>query len=460
MSYIITKKGIKLDIKDINTLYPFLMLRNSNTETTLNVAHLLATEVYCLDKTSLQYRVLVNFLVQRSNKVKIISSIIELSKVGMIKEIDVPFFHPKLYNKLSENICITDCNKQKRYSYIDIKEIVSAYIKVGMNKLFLLFSYMVDKKKHQRESLVRAWVDVDERLHGEDIFRDSMVYLYPFGMNIARGINFIKYCFRKYDYVSLMGIPYSLKKLLKSTLQFLQGDDLGYVDFEIDGMVKHSRNLNKFKYIYTSDEYTPAVIALFENLPKNVRVVNDAHGIGFYNRFVSYSLFKVFNSEQASYYKLKNINLNIEIKNEDKSLNTIDFCNFELYKDIIIIDQGDLSKFGYMYESNLQQRLYHELNELVIQTKKNIKAKLHPNRSNGSKKMFAKRFANLEIINEIDTNNSLTTLFINLYSTAYFDFRQYGKVIFIKDNFFNPKLIFGENIICFTIEELVKNLKK
>jgi hypothetical protein len=311
--------------------------------------------------------------------------------------------------------------------------------------------------KKKKDSVIRAWVDVDEQLHLK-YFQSSTVFIYPFGINLFRSYKFIKYCFNKHESVTLMGIPYSFGKFLNILFKKIRMNDFGIISFEIDGMVKHTKQLGTFDTIFTSDEYIPAIFSLYHNLKinKKVKVINNCHGIGMYNRFINYDQILVFNEKQKSFYEICSPNVNFEVKRK-KTLKK-ELKNSYQQIDIIFLEQGELNKYGLQYENALQDEIFNILNNISGIENLNILVKFHPNRSSESKHNVINNYPNITEFLMIDTNQNSCKYFLNLFSTAYFDFVDQGNFYFIYDQYFNPSKIFGTEIETVHIKKLEQKI--
>lgn len=451
-NHITLNNGKKINVDKLNFYYPFTMLINEFL--VLNIAEIVAEKIYAFERNSLEFKVAVNFLSQRSMKIKKITAIILLSQTNKIKEINVEYFSQHFTSMINYEINII--NKPDIRKFIDPKVLVSLFVKIIPNKLYLIFFKLFFSNQKNKKSVVRAWVDVDEYLH-KDVINSSTLFIYPFGINIKRGLRFIRSCYRKYSSVTLIGIPYSFKKLFGTTLKYFKNSDENIILFEIDGMEKHSQILREFSSIHTSDEYTPAVYALYDKLKGISIITNNCHGIGFYNRYINYDLMQVFNQKQKEYYTERNQDIKYEVKYIEDEENLIVSKKINNY--YIIIDQGDLEKHSYHYESSLQNELYFQINNLAKSNVRKFFIKFHPNRSEKSINRFQKKYSFIVPLKKIEEIKDVPIIFINLYSTAYFDFKSRGNFIFIHDNLFNPKKIFGNHIQSLEINQLVSKLK-
>lgn len=443
--------GEELDINQLNEVYPFTMLINSST--VLMVSNFIAESVYKIDRGTLDFKILVNILCQRSAKVKSICALICLSKTKEIKKIDVDYIDDTFLVFFDKNIIIENNNPQKLY--LNKEQRLSSLFKYLPNQIFLLINKCFFRNYIKRKTLIRAWVDVDEKLHKSKI-NESTIFIYPFGISVIRSLKFIVHIKRNYNSYTLMGIKYSAFKLLRAYFDlWVKNNDFGFVSYEIAGMLDHRQYINGFSEIYTSDEYQPAIYALYENL--DISITNVCHGIGYYNRFTNYDNLEVFNELQEEYYSQLNNEVKVTVAYK-KRLSRVPLKSKN--KIIVLIDQGELLNYNLIYESNLQLGLQAVLNSSKIkEVGLRVFVKFHPNRGSQSRRNYLKKYLNFEELKNVE---SLETepVFINLYSTAYYDFRPRGRVIFIKDSLFEPRTLFGTNIMTIDFENFESELLK
>ena len=134
-NYIIFENNKCVEIEEVSSVYPFSMLESDSI--VLEVAQFIADSIYKISKDEVEYKVLVNFLCQRSSKVKNIAVVINLSKADKISEICLDYMNDSFLFLFDYEIKI----KPKRLSknYLDNSLILSSFIKIFPNNLFLLY---------------------------------------------------------------------------------------------------------------------------------------------------------------------------------------------------------------------------------------------------------------------------------------------------------------------------------
>tara|TARA_B100001778_G_scaffold333588_1_gene342504 strand:- start:210 stop:1562 length:1353 start_codon:yes stop_codon:yes gene_type:complete len=441
-NYIIVD-GEKISENEIPHFYPLSIVKYQNSYNT--IIRFIVEEIYQISKSSKKYPVYVNLLASKSLKVKYLAIILETSKSHKIEEISLDY----LPTKFASFFNIPLKGTQKNLDFIDKGERLATIPKYIANLIFSVLGVFFKKKKGSNpESLVRAWVDIDEKLHKDEFYK-SMVFIYPFGINFKRSITFIKRVFKNHNNVCLKGVRYSALYMLKTL--FSQQLIHALVNFEYNGMKAHSKTLLKYKTVYTSDEFQIASPILYGN-EKSPFVVNKAHGMGCYNLEINYDEFHLFNKVQKDFYFKNNPSIKY------KTYGSI--CKNEITekkgdKNFVYIDQGDLTKYNYFYESKLQSKIIESLKSIKKMGATNVFIKYHPNRSEKEKKDFY----NLHGLNPIDRFNIKEDyVFINLYSTSYFDFKKFGTFLFVNDNSFCANYFFGDEIDSVHVDKLKNTL--
>lgn len=449
-NYIKLKNGNIIRIESLSNHVPFIMIRINPIF--LEICEFIADNFYEFRRDSTEWEVLVNFLSLHSEKTKIITAVVLLSRIESISEINVSYIGSEFSFLFEYDIYFHNSVGQNS-NFINKSRVLSSFIKYFPNRLY--FS-LKNKKIEKTTSVIRSWVDVDEELHKKHI-NEATIYIYPFGINLERGFRFIKHCFKRYKNVSLMGVPYSLKLLIKILFSSREKMDYAIINYEIEAMKRHSKEFKYFDYIYTSDEFIPAINSLYSEFLSNKSVINNAHGIGFYNPYIKYTKMIVFNNSQKDYYQKRNSSINYSIKYN----NNIELTKFDktLPTNIIYIDQGNLTNYGLLYEDRLQHKVISKLEEIHNQMELKCFIKFHPNRKLKEKKLFLKNHNIFKEIRSFNNYFKINFIFINLYSTAYYDFKKYGNFLFIKEDFFDPSYYFGKTINVLGVKELEYYLK-
>lgn len=449
-NYILLENGEIIPINRLSEKVPFVFIRILPIH--LELCEFIASSILNYNPNTTEWKIAVNFLSQRSTKIRIITAIILLSAKYKIAEINVDFIGIEFLKFFQYPIKI---NSPKKYgSWIDAHEIYMSILKVFINKLFRLLR---NRYLREAKSVIRSWIDIDAVLHNE-YYNVSCIYIYPYYLNYFRGFKYIINTLRKHKNSTLIGVPYSFSKFLNIVFSSLSQRDKALISFEINAMMRHKKDFESYNLILTSDEYIPAIPILYEILlDEKKSIINNCHGIGFYNPYNLYTKMIVFNSAQKEYYQKKNNIKNIEIK-EDVSSNYKKLNKY--FKTILVyIDQGNLKRHGLLYEEMLQYKVMSKINNLAREHSFTCTIKFHPNRKTSEKKSILLKYKKFEEIRDFERTSSQKYIFINLYSTAFYDFRVFGDFYFIKQDLFDPTLYFGKSINCIKIEEIEKIIK-
>ncbi|MBT8326144.1 MAG: hypothetical protein KJP21_00390, partial [Bacteroidia bacterium] len=254
--------------------------------------------------------------------------------------------------------------------------------------------------------------------------------------------------------------PYRISPIFKT----LYNKNIDYLItvFEYTGAISHANYFLKdhgIRKILTTEEFEVGSFSFSKQLIENgIHVTNACHGLSVYSPFVYYSKFLLINKKQQELYSIFNEYLDFEIMYEE----TYEKDESEVSK-IIFVDQGDLSKLGLHYEASLRGEVLSILNQTSKKGLSSIQIKTHPNTKQGEIKRLQSQYEFLPIIKNLEPPLE-GLVFITLYSTAYYDFRNHGRFLFIEDDLFNPSLFFGPKIktvhvseLKGKIEELVRN---
>jgi len=435
--YVEFENGEIILIKDFNKVFPMTMVRTNSLR--VEVCEFIVDKYYQLLPNSLEWKILINLLSLRSNKVEIITALILMSRTKKIKVISTDFINKEFNQFFDYDIDIV--SKSFKHSYIDKSQFMNAVIKFFINRLFRVLK---KKRTSSNPSIVRAWTEHDIGLHKEK-FYSSYIYIYPFGINLKRSFNFIKKCFKENNDVSLMGVPYSFNRLIKIFLN--KNKDLSLLEYEIDAMKRHADDFCNFKTVYTSDEFLPAVPALYHELTKkNMSIINIAHGMGMLNPYNIYTKFKVVNELQKKFYEKFDQSIKYSIYREDYIKET--YTDKKLETILVFIHQNYYA-YDWLYEEKLLQNVLTIFNEITVLK---VCIKLHPNSTKKEKENIFFNFQNLEEIEKFDCKK-FNYIFFTLHSSAYYDFREIGPFIFIEDDLFKPTDYFS-NIQTIHIDNL------
>jgi hypothetical protein len=388
--------------------------------------------------TDEEIKIFANYLSTRSRKALLVTAILKYYNGDKFTlTTDILSSELAKYLGIYSHIEITSDSNH----WIDYQEIVKSILKYFPSILFRILSKKIDEPN---KSVVRCWVDVDEVIHCDN-FKKSDKFIYPFGLNIFRSYKFIKRVSNEYKNYSLMGLNYSLWYLLAEFRKNLDVD-ISIIRYEKAAYIEHVPTLSKYTTIYTSDEYLPAVPTMYIKLLSSSKIENVCHGIGVYNIYNYYTSFQLINNIQFEYYS-QNGNSNYQILHSNRCKNH----KIKNVKSLTYIDQGDLKKMGYNYEGQLQEQLIDILNKLSHQTEIQIFVKHHPNRRGQIGKL---NYSKIKKINSFcDLTQKNQNVYLNLFSSAYFDLYKKNQVIFVSNDSFDPKIIFGNSILTVSLNE-------
>ncbi len=444
MNYIIFEDQ-KIYIDSINNYVPFTITNNSIVHA--KVCDFIAKKYFNYESKSLDHKLTVNFLYSKSLIAKNITSVILLSKKKKISLINSNYLTEE-FEKFFDYKISFSIKKNRTKNFIKKSQLIISVAKYFVHSIFRLL-----KRRNliPKTNMVRSFADYSYRIYGER-YKTDTIYIYPFTGSFFRGYKYLRK-FKQLDNVSTMGLPYRLTNLLR--LINFKNYDKKIIDYERQAYIDHAKELSLFQTVFTSDEFEPASYVLYEKLKAKTKIINHCHGIGNFNPFLNYNKIILLNNKQEKYYSLFNEKMEMSVLKEKIVPKKFSEKNRNA---LVIIDQGNLRNYGLNYEDSLQRKLYKKLHLISKEDGIACFIKFHPNRSKKSINKICNNY-NFEEKKKISDLGEFNLIFINLFSTAYYDFAKNGKFIFIEDDLFNPKELFGDKIVTSTITNLKKNIE-
>jgi hypothetical protein len=385
---------------------------------------------------------LVNLLYSRSQKLRAVAAVIALSRTRTVRSVHLEFMGEEFAGYFDYPVHFSGRTRRALVSWIDRKELLRALVKTPVYRIFGALSKF-DPERSPSDAVVRTWADDAEALY-KDEFKTSVVFIYPFVVNISRGLRHIRRCFATYPHAYLMGVPYSFRRAVRLLWSRGRSFDLGLVDLELTAIRLHAHAFGAFRTVYTSDEYMVSSHALHRVLTKRgTKVVNKAHGIGFYGPCVHYSEMHVFNERQASHYARLSPHVPSQVQQRSVDENVYSAGHSGA---LVIVDQGDLRRHGFHYEYEVQQDVLRRAARFSTNTGTRLFIKFHPNRPASERRKVLDVHPEAQPLADPKSLAGFNLLFINLYSTTYFDWSHLGKFLFVQTEQFRPTALFGEDI--------------
>lgn len=409
-----------------------------DTDITFRIIDHVLSNKYLLNKGSDEYKTGYNLLYIKSIRIFHIYCCIKMATYEANLLIDLDYIDDS-FNSFFPNSTIIVKSKKLQNSYLDSESNIKLMIRHFINLVYR-FHYSVFNKKHNLSSVVKTWCDVDMRIHESQIDKNTMIFIFPFVANFRRAINHIMFVrkLKGYKY-SLIGIKYNLFDLFKILFSTDVIRDVFMIHYEMKAYILHHEDYNKFNKIYTSDEFLPAIFLTNNLLLKKKHViVNTAHGLGLYSPFISYSKFHTINDCQVNFYKRLSQDVWYISLNSDDSVKT---C--KIHKNIVYIHQNFSDHTDKKYEANYQNEIIKNLNNNFGKSY-NLFIKFHPNTKKVDKHYLLKNNLNFKTLGNIKEVKAETTFF-SVFSTAFYDFRDYGNFIFVSENNVLIESVFGAN---------------
>jgi len=398
-----------------------------------------------------------NLLCNRSSFAKCVTAIFFLSSknrfnLQKIKVVDT--YYQFISDMFDVEVLSLNCSKNTRLIDYGTKLLfISKYL---VHSFYRFVGFFLNPKVFKNNSVLRAWVEVSESIHGKERCQNSTLLFYPFPYKIKRQFDFIKKCLIEKYQVGFSGIPYSFFDLLK-ILNHLS--DKNIVSFESNAHIKHADFFLKKRILnyYTEDDYDASAFIIANRLISfGVNCVNTAHGVNQVTPFIGASTYEALTLPQVAHFSRfefnKNITFSFQGKKITKSLNSI--FRPDIPTNFVFI-HGNFIESKMFYEHKLQSQAVKKLAKLI--KKEFFFIKYHPNGT------FREELTIKEIEDNIQLSGIKNICYIALNSTSYFTFGESGFFTFIGDDLCNPFNIIGNNVPFFKLNELdslVKSFSK
>lgn len=311
--------------------------------------------------------------------------------------------------------------------------------KVIAHRVFRIFR----SHHYQGGNVTRAWVEVSEKMYPQ-MFSDSHVLLYPFPLNFLRQFRFFKRAIRSGGHVSLEGVPYEMKGLL---LPFVPAANRlkHLVKFEHDAYIRHAQDFmdSGVQEIRTSDEFEVGAVALYKRVGEfGIRSLNSAHGVGNYGPYQAYNKFEILSARQSEFYRLRNS----EMEFSERKMAGLDARGADSGATIevtLVFIHQNFSDLNLVYEDRIQTKAIRILKEIAKDLAMSFVVKAHPNTREKQIAMMSLAFR-AKVSRDIRFAE-IKPIFVTLNSTAFFDFRHLGPVVFYAEGSLNPNVYFADS---------------
>ena len=407
-------------------------------------------------------KALGNFLYFKSFEVYVLSIVIFYNErnsdkirsicMGTFNKISASFLRD--HDILVDEGCITNSAE----NFIDLR-VKNLLLKVVIHRLYYLIYCLFFYSRRSSTKVIRSWVEVSYTLFNLH-YSTSTVLVYPFGLSVKRQMRYFKLLNEKKFNYKIIGLRYSFWKFLKVVFA-KRKRDFNYLDLEVSAYKHHARVLSRLKpkQMFTTDEFEAAGLILNSSLIENgVEVINKAHGIGMYCRYLCYSVFEVYNKEQIRYYKPTSPMIDY-VLNKNIKAPMAPPPNQDLLNKAIVYVHSNVEDIGMKCEIKIQNQILEDLKKFTSIKGLPLILKIHPNTSDEKVEVLMKKgFACEKDINQII--RKYRPVFITIISTAYYDYRLLGDFYFYKDRYNDASVYFGSAIKLFQPDTLCEVLEK
>ena len=467
MDYAIIKPKTIVPLSKLSSHYPFVV--NQGGQEKGEIINFIIGNNKKVIRNNTDSLLYYNYLLRYSKLVNIASSLYRLHKNDELIEVKSRSL-PAFLSFFFQGIKVDFSGNENQL--LDANLLKKIFFKGIVHKTYGFF--MKRRLIQNSNLLIKSYVEISTKLHADDISSSkSYCYLvYPFLLNYKRQINFIMGLFNRRNRFSLCGFDYDLKKIFCNILFRKHSSDIDIIQIEVRAVEAHIKKIgsragkteSRIKTILTTDEFEPYSFYYYQQFRKKVnglRVKNVAHGAGIYCKYIDFDEFLVFTERQERFYEnpfgeIKFSRLPFKEKPTNGSLGLSEKDNSG--RDVVWIFQS-VENLGLNYEARLQEFAIKRLSDVLRFRGSTLKVKLHPNTKRRARKKV------VELLNEcgaelIEKFEGTGYIFFTMYSTAYFDFSQYGRFFFVKDRYFSGSNLFDEDIKIIDINNIDEVFKK
>lgn len=243
------------------------------------------------------------------------------------------------------------------------------------------------------------------------------------------------------------------------------------VKVEYDTQLNHAMEICRLTpctFLTSDQESGIGSFVLFRYLSsQNCRTICLAHGVGLSCPNVFYDEYQLITPAQLEFFSLRNRDvhfiLNMDYKSQGKSGLRISLRPRKLFPIVIFVHQGfafanQTWYQKYVYEAEFETKAISHAYRVCESMGLDFRVKPHPR--NGLGEVIKE--LEVDIMRNIKDLDKKHPIFINIDSTAFFDFRLYGPTLFLGTELFNCSLTmgFGHKLQWIQLNQLEKAIQK
>ncbi|WP_299266793.1 hypothetical protein [uncultured Psychrosphaera sp.] len=312
------------------------------------------------------------------------------------------------------------------------KFVLKVFFKILIHKFFRILFLIRSKSKSP--VVIKSWVDVNYYSWIKlDEWKESdfSILVIPFLLNPIRQVKFVRDLMAQNKKIIFYGYRYSVKKFIKFALN---PNLISFFEFESHATSITSAEITSLgvEKIFVMDDVEP--LSFIQNrglIDSGIEVNFRAHGIGRYSPYFSATQATFFNESQQNFYtKFNNFESTSCVYPSTRSVDGLT----SLERVIFISQRAKSIDSAY---SVIEIRVVDKLKEICKKSSIPFSIKLHPNTDSGVYEGIDKNL-------QLTTDNSDKTLLFTCFSTAYYDFEQYGNTWLVQTKELDPTILFGK----------------
>lgn len=409
----------------------------------------------------------VNLVFQKSEKARQLSALAALIKADKVNVLKVTsdFITPDFRDVLGSGIDI-EFSRNKNCNLLSKTICITYIIKILLNMFYRLFR---NKNLLSSDIVVKAFNRKSEQILG-NYFSKAVVLLYPiYPVHFIGDMKFYLHCFLNYDRVSFFGLPYRFSDAIRIIVNCRALDEpLAQIEYAVQ--LRHANEiigLDPRLFLTSDQEFGPGSFVLHRYLSsKHCDTICRSHGAWVDCPIIFYDEYHLFCSGQLEFFSLRNQDVQFILESPHESHGKLELQISEVPSKfspvVIFVHQGfgrsNLSWNGnFDYEANFEKKAISSAARICQRLGIEFRVKPHP--SVGVRKV--KKDFRIDTISSMAELNGEHPIFLNIDSSAFFDFRRLGPTVFVGDEFLNCSyfLIPGNIVKWIELDHLEKGIQ-
>lgn len=300
-----------------------------------------------------------------------------------------------------------------------------------------------------RSSILRTSFELHKQAFAQE-YRRSHILIYPFFLNVRRGLRYVRSVLREHPDAKLTGIPFRWRDIAM-LVAWPTGRDARLTRAELFGYIRHGRDLAAYRprYVGCSDDVDAGGFVLAEALRSvGSACENRTHGIGKYAPYTAHTHSLLYSAPQIDYYSTRNPDCEYRLV-EFSPLPAAECANI----DCIVYVGSNFARLGFEYDVEVERRIIAALRTITKRLRFSFFVKIHPNLSI-DEAAEAYDIERSYLTRQAEPPPYPQCMYFSFTTTAYFELARWGPFYFVDMATIPIEELFGEGIPKVAFDEL------